>query len=208
MRTRRSSGEAPVTMASPKGGRRTTPRPPASVVATLSSIGNDRFVASAARDLLQHGEIPSGARHLTSWFGGFRTLMGLEVRRDPMALATLGSVLTMAGAGALSISAAFAQAGDASAAERPEGQALFTHAAPGALATLRQMRDEVGAPQRPNAPASRSSRAVAQRAMQAEVEAVTRAAQIILRTNVRPSNADIVAAVRQAMRGIIGGRAA
>ena len=200
-------GDAIVTGASPDERRVRIGRY-RDVAATLSSIGNDRFVASAARDLLQHGEIPSGARHLTSWFGGFRTLMGLEVRRDPMALATLGSVLTMAGAGALSISAAFAQAGDASAAERPEGQALFTHAAPGALATLRQMRDEVGAPQRPNAPASRSSRAVAQRAMQAEVEAVTRAAQIILRTNVRPSNADIVAAVRQAMRGIIGGRAA
>jgi hypothetical protein len=124
-----------------------------------------------------------------------------------MALATLGSVLAMAAAGALSITEAFTRAGDSTTAERTEG-GLFTHSAPRALATLRQVRDEVGAPQRPNAPASRSSRAAAQRAMQDEVEAVTRAAQIILRTNVRPSNADIVAAVRQAMRGIIGGRAA
>ncbi|MDD3354217.1 DUF4157 domain-containing protein [Zoogloea sp.] len=195
-------GDAIVTGASPEVRRIRIGRY-RDVAATLSSIGNDRFVAEAARELLRSGEMPVRARHLSGWFGGFRTLMALEVRRDPVALTTLASVLTLAQAGALTVTEAFTRASESG--ERTEG-GLFTHSAPGALATLRQVRDEVGAPQRPNAPASRASRQVAEKAMQDEVAALTRAARILLRTNAQPRREEIVQAVRQALRSMLGPR--
>ena len=185
------------------------------VAATLSGIGNDRYAAQAAIEVLRGGDLPARMRDLAGWFGGFKTLMGLEVRRDPIALATLGSVLALAAGGGTSISAAFAQASrttEAAAAavaavplgsnDTPGG--LLSHTATPALAPLRSARDALGVAQQPGASASRGTAAQTRNVLTTTVEAIVRAAQLILRTNARPSTADIVAAVQTVMRGIIG----
>lgn len=173
------------------------------VAARLSSFGNDRFVAQAAMEILRGGDLPQSMREHAGWFGGFKTLMGLEVRRDPIALTTLSSVLALSAVGALSISAAFARAGEAATARTTPGGA-FPHSATPALAPLRGAREVVGAPLPAGAPASRGTAEQRRNVLTTTVDAIVRAAQLVLRTNRRPSNDDIVAAVRQVMRGIIG----
>jgi hypothetical protein len=173
------------------------------VAATLSSLGNDRFVASAAMELLRGGELPSEWQDRAGWFGGFKTLIGLEIRRDPVALTTLSSVLSLVASGSLSIGAAFARAGEAADAPTTLGGA-FPHSATPALAPLRSARETVGAPLPADAPASRGTVAQTRNVLTTTVDAIVRAAQIVLRTKARPSNQEIVEAVRQIMSRIAG----
>jgi hypothetical protein len=139
---------------------------------------------------------------LRPWFGGFKTLMALEVKRDPIALVTLSSVLALAAQGAMSISAAFAQAGEAADAKTTPGGA-FPHTARPALSVLRSVREAVGAPLPAGAPASRGTEAQRDRMLVGTIDAITRAAQMVLKTKKQPSRDEIVVAVRQVMRGLI-----
>jgi hypothetical protein len=185
------------------------------VAVTLSGIGNDRLAAQAAIEVLRGGDLPPSMRQLTGFFGGFKTLMGMEVRRDPIALATLSSVLALAAGGGTSISGAFASASrttEAAAAavaavpvtgnETPGG--LFSHSAMPAVGPLHSAREVLGVAQAPGASATRGTAAQTRNVLTTTVEAIVRAAQLILRTNARPSTADIVAAVRTVMNNLVG----
>jgi hypothetical protein len=173
------------------------------VAATLSSVGNDRFVAQAATEVLRGGDLPASMRELQPWFGGFKTLMAQEVKRDPVALATLSSVLALAAQGALGISAAFAKAGEVANAATTLGGA-FPHSATPALAPLRSAREAVGAPLPADAPASRGTKQQTGQVLTGTIDAITRAAQIVLKTKKQPNRTEILAAVQQVMRGLIG----
>ena len=172
------------------------------VAAKLSSFGNDKFVAQAAIEVLRGGDLPARMSELQPWFGGFKTLLAQEIKRDPIALATLSSVLALAANGGLSISAVFAKAGEAADAKTTLGGA-FPHSAAPALAPLRSAREAVGAPVPKDAPASRGTQAQTDAVLTGTIDAITRAAQIILKTKKQPSRDEIVAAVRQVMRGLL-----
>ena len=185
------------------------------VATTLRNIGDDRTTAATAVRVLRDGDLPSDLRHMAGFFGGFKALMGLEVRRDPVALATLASVLELAGAGRLSMTEAFSQAERRTAPAREAAAAMtlsgnqtaggnFTHSATPAVSVLHSAREALGVPQQPGASASRATVAQTRALLTTTVETIVRAAQLILRTRARPDHAEIVAAVSTAMRNLVG----
>lgn len=172
------------------------------VGAALASLGNDRYAAEAAIAVLAGGSVPERFRSLgLGWVGGFKTLMALEVRRDPIALVTLSSVLTLAAAGALPISAAFAKAGETADAAATSGGA-FPHTARPALGPLRGARDEVGAPVPADAPASRGTAEQRDQTLAKTIDAIAKAAQLELRSKAKPSRDEMLAAVRRVMKRV------
>lgn len=175
------------------------------VAAELGRIGNDRLAAEAAMGVIIGGDLPSrpvDLRPMAGWFGGFRALMAMEVRRDPIALATLSSAMSLAAAGAVSIREVFERVGHDAAARRTPG-GLFPHSATPASAPNRGARVMLNQPLPADAPASRGTVADRTRTLRSTVEVITRAAQQLLRTRNRPGNAEIVAAVRQVMSTLL-----
>ena len=62
------------------------------------------------REVLAGGNLPPNMRAQAGWIGGFKTLVGQEIRRDPLAIVTLSSNLHLVEQGQLKFQQVFTNA--------------------------------------------------------------------------------------------------
>lgn len=171
------------------------------IVQAMKNIGNDRVVASAVREILAGGEVPANLRGRAGWLGGFKVLVAQEIRRDPVAMATISANLEMAAEGRLSLERIFA--GRTGTGTSVQG-GLFSHSMSPALAPLRGVRERLGFTLPENAPMSRGTaeqrRAVVDRDRETIVEYVR--SRLRISGHGLPPMSEIESLVRQAIRGL------
>ncbi len=137
-----------------------------------------------------------------AWIGGIKTLAALEIRRDPVAIATLVASLNLAEAQIVTMKQIFVSAGKIRKDTGGSEGGLLSHSPEGAKAALRSAREEVGIAVPANAPKSRGTQAETQGALAVDVETVTQFAMLRLKKK-NPTNDEIIAVLEAEIKTIL-----
>lgn len=149
----------------------------------------ERDAARELREFLSGGGTPMTLS--PGWAGGLKTLLALEVRRDPVALATLPMNLRLVEEGKRSMKDVFG---------KEEAKAQFSHAQRKALAPLRGVRTEEGLPV---AQGSLGSKAQRQSIREADMNSVIAYVETMLKDRLRQDRDVIRVLVTDAIHLII-----
>lgn len=171
---------------------------PAVAAAIAARFPNEKQAAAEIRQVLAGGEMPEHLKAHAGWMGGLKTLAGLEVARDPVALVTLPANLELVESGASSMQKMLVHGGDFRTQTGTVG-GQFSHSPKGAVAMLRGVRADLALPIDPSAPETRGKVEERKGAARADLETIVQFAQQKLKTKADPPADEIKAVVREAI---------
>ncbi|MFL6729677.1 MAG: DUF4157 domain-containing protein [Sphingomicrobium sp.] len=177
---------------------------PAVAAAIATKFPDDRQAATDIRRVLAGGDIPARLRPHAGWIGGLKTLAGLEVARDPVALVTLPANLELVATGRSSMQEVFVQGGEFRGQTGTIG-GRFSHSPVGAVAALRGVRADLAMPIDAGAPRSRGTAAERHGVARADVETIVAYARQRLGTKANPPVDEIRAVVQEAVTRFVRG---
>jgi hypothetical protein len=137
-----------------------------------------------------------------AWIGGIKTLAALEIRRDPVAMASLVANLRLVEAQLLTMRQVFLAAGKIRTDTGGSTGGTFSPSPAGAKAAQRGVREELGMPVPATAPKSRGTKAQRAGMMAVEVESFTKLAILKLKKK-NPTNDEIIAVLEIEIRAIL-----